>query len=250
MDESKPWNHTGARTDDFFNFGFNELSWLGYCAHHQYMRETATFFNFPSPPPYPAYLHVQPPMPPIPAFAAVPVPKTMTKVKEEAVQVPEPMQASARVPPTDPRRVGKRVSFTHWSRLGRVSQPRGKDRTQSAPTTHSRGRGRKRWPERTREHGRALNHQLWRELEQGGVRRHEHGRGRGRGRGRKRRGGEIQPPPPLLAYPGAAPRKQPTTGAGGNSLRFGATLGLSEDAGNTQEKRKAARKNKRHGKGD
>ncbi len=36
--EEKPWRKPGADITDYFNYGFNELTWNGYCERQRRMR--------------------------------------------------------------------------------------------------------------------------------------------------------------------------------------------------------------------
>lgn len=37
--EDKPWRKPGADITDYFNYGFNEISWRSYCAKQKMLRE-------------------------------------------------------------------------------------------------------------------------------------------------------------------------------------------------------------------
>lgn len=37
--EDKPWRKPGADITDYFNYGFNEVSWRSYCAKQKMLRE-------------------------------------------------------------------------------------------------------------------------------------------------------------------------------------------------------------------
>lgn len=37
--EDKPWRKPGADITDYFNYGFNELTWRAYCAKQKMLRE-------------------------------------------------------------------------------------------------------------------------------------------------------------------------------------------------------------------
>ena len=37
--EDKPWRKPGADLTDYFNFGFNEVTWRAYCAKQKLVRE-------------------------------------------------------------------------------------------------------------------------------------------------------------------------------------------------------------------
>lgn len=49
--EDKPWRKPGADITDYFNYGFNEISWRSYCAKQKMLRENkkvcyCLFFRF------------------------------------------------------------------------------------------------------------------------------------------------------------------------------------------------------------
>lgn len=37
--EDKPWRKPGADITDYFNYGFNEVTWRAYCAKQKLLRE-------------------------------------------------------------------------------------------------------------------------------------------------------------------------------------------------------------------
>jgi len=37
--EDKPWRKPGADITDYFNYGFNEITWRSYCAKQKMLRE-------------------------------------------------------------------------------------------------------------------------------------------------------------------------------------------------------------------
>lgn len=38
--EDKPWRKPGADITDYFNYGFNEVTWRAYCAQQKMLRES------------------------------------------------------------------------------------------------------------------------------------------------------------------------------------------------------------------
>ncbi|XP_068448798.1 pre-mRNA 3'-end-processing factor FIP1 [Clinocottus analis] len=44
----KPWRKVGARLSDFFNFGFNEASWVDYCKKQRELRAAKTRLSVPT----------------------------------------------------------------------------------------------------------------------------------------------------------------------------------------------------------
>jgi pre-mRNA 3'-end-processing factor FIP1 len=43
--EDKPWRKPGADITDYFNYGFNEVSWRTYCAKQKMLRENKKVRN-------------------------------------------------------------------------------------------------------------------------------------------------------------------------------------------------------------
>lgn len=41
-DEDKPWRKPGADITDYFNYGFNEETWIAYCAKQKKLRAENT----------------------------------------------------------------------------------------------------------------------------------------------------------------------------------------------------------------
>ncbi|KAI7908271.1 Fip1 motif-domain-containing protein, partial [Cokeromyces recurvatus] len=44
--EDKPWRKPGADITDYFNYGFNEITWRAYCAKQKMLRENKKVNSF------------------------------------------------------------------------------------------------------------------------------------------------------------------------------------------------------------
>ena len=105
--EDRPWRKPGADMTDYFNYGFNEVTWRAYCSKQRTIREDPTFREISTAtttssfPPMPMMPPGMPPLPGRPPMMPFPMPPFMFRP-------PPPNREKSRSPSRERRRTRRR----------------------------------------------------------------------------------------------------------------------------------------------